>query len=150
MTVAGSSSPRAAGADSPRAIGAGGGKRRSGAPDTSVAGHRRGGAARPSRLRSVRTQLLAPIIVAMIGLAVLSTAQAATATSAAQDAVRARTLASTATSAVSFVHELEREVAETAALRQRGGKSGVALVVAQRQRTDAIAARYLADSRAAV
>ncbi|MEV0131675.1 nitrate- and nitrite sensing domain-containing protein [Dactylosporangium sp. NPDC050688] len=150
MTVTGSSSSRAAGADSARAIGAGGGRRRPGVPDTSVAGHRRGGGARPSRLRSVRTQLLAPIVVAMIGLAALSTAQAATATSAAQDAVRARTLASTATSAVSFVHELEREVAETAALRQRGGKSGVALVVAQRQRTDAAAARYLADSRAAV
>ena len=86
----------------------------------------------------------------MIGLAALSTAQAATATSAAQDAVRARTLASTATSAVSFVHELEREVAETAALRQRGGKSGESLVVAQRQRTDAAARQYLADSRAAV
>ncbi|WP_327007482.1 nitrate- and nitrite sensing domain-containing protein [Dactylosporangium sp. NBC_01737] len=146
----GSNSSRANGADSPRAIGSGGRQRRSGAPDTSVAGHRRGGAARPSRLRSVRTQLLAPIIVAMIGLAALSTAQAATATTAARDAVQARTLASTATSAVSFVHELEREVAETAALRQRGGKSGVALVVAQRQRTDAAAKRYLADSRAAV
>ncbi|MDG6107400.1 sensor histidine kinase [Dactylosporangium aurantiacum] len=147
--MAGNSSPRTTGADTPRAIGAGG-KRRSGPPDTSVAGHRRGGAARPSRLRSVRTQLLAPIAVAMIGLAVLSTAQATTATSAAQDAVRARTLASTATSAVGFVYELEREVAETAALRQRGGKSGVSLVVAQRQRTDAAAARYLNDSRAAV
>ncbi len=86
----------------------------------------------------------------MLGLGALSTAQATTATSAAQDAVRARTLASTATSAVSFVHELEREVAETAALRQRGGKSGESLVVAQRQRTDAAARRYLEDSRAAV
>ncbi|MEV0566712.1 sensor histidine kinase [Dactylosporangium sp. NPDC050588] len=148
--MAGSSPSRATGTDSPRAIGGGGRQRRSGAPDTSVAGHRRGGATRPSRLRSVRTQLLAPIVVAMIGLAVLSTAQAATATSAAGDAARARTLASTATSAVSFVHELEREVAETAALRQRGGKAGMALVVAQRGRTDQAAARYLADSRAAV
>lgn len=86
----------------------------------------------------------------MIGLAALSTAQAATATSAAQDADRARTLASTATTAVSFVHELEREVAETAALRQRGGKSGVSLVVAQRQRTDVAAKRYLEAGRAAV
>jgi hypothetical protein len=148
--LAGSRSSRTTGADSPRAIGSGGGQRRSGAPDTSVAGHRRGGAARPSRLRSVRTQLLAPIIVAMIGLAALSTAQAATATTDARDAGRARTLAATATGAVSFVHELEREVAETAALGQRGGKSGMALVVAQRQRTDAAAKRYLEDSRAAV
>jgi hypothetical protein len=148
--LAGSSSSRATGADSPRAIGSGGRQRRSGAPDTSVAGHRRGGATRPSRLRSVRTQLLAPIVVAMIGLAALSTAQATTATTAARDAARARTLASTATSAVSFVHELEREVAETAALRQRGGRSGVSLVVAQRGRTDQAANRYLADSRAAV
>ncbi|UWP82488.1 sensor histidine kinase [Dactylosporangium fulvum] len=86
----------------------------------------------------------------MVGLAVLSTAQAATATGAARDAGRARTVALTATSAVVFVHELEREVSETTALRQRGGKSGSALMVAQRERTDAAARRYLADSRKAV
>jgi signal transduction histidine kinase len=115
-----------------------------------VAGHRRGDGPKASRLRSVRTQLLVPIIVAMVGLAALSIAQAAAAAGAAQDAGRARTVALTATSAVTFVHELEREVAETAALRQRGGKSGVSLMVAQRERTDAAARRYLADSRAAV
>ncbi|UWZ40803.1 sensor histidine kinase [Dactylosporangium roseum] len=86
----------------------------------------------------------------MVGLAALSTAQAATAADAARDAGRARTVALTATSAVLFGHELEREVSETTALHRRGGKSGSALVVAQRERTDAAARRYLTDSRKAV
>lgn len=128
----------------------GGSNRRTGGTDTSVAGHRRGGGPRPSGLRSVRTQLIAPILVSMIGLATLGTLQATTATSASRDAGRARTAAVTATSAVLFVHELEREVAETAALRQRGGKSGAALMVAQRERTDQAARRYLDDGRRAI
>jgi signal transduction histidine kinase len=118
-----------------------------------VQGHRRAngpGGARTSRLRSVRAQLLAPIIVATIALAVLGTAQTATAASAAGDARRARTLATTATSTVRFVHELGRELAETAALRQRGGKAGLPLVTAQRQRADDTAAAYHHDARAAV
>jgi hypothetical protein len=120
--------------------------------DTAVQGHRRNsqGGLRPSRLRSVRTQLLAPIIVATIGLAVLGSGQTATATSAARDAQRARTLATTATGTVRFVHELERELAETAALRQRGGKAGLPLVTAQRQRADDAAAAYRRDSQAAL
>src|SRR5689334_19960612 len=124
--------------------------RRTGFGDTSVQGHRRGGGLRPSQLRSVRAQLLAPIIVAMIGLAVLGTAQTTTATAAARDAQRARTLATTATGTVRFVHELERELAETAALRQRGGKAGLPLVTAQRQRADAAATAYQADTQAAL
>jgi hypothetical protein len=121
--------------------------------DTSVQGHRRGrprGAPRTSRLRSVRAQLLAPIIVATIGLAVLGTAQTSTATSAARDAQRARTLATTAIGSVRFVHELERELAETAALRQRGGTAGLPLVTAQRQRADDAAVAYKVDSGAAL
>jgi signal transduction histidine kinase len=124
--------------------------RRTGFGDTSVQGHRRGGGPRPSQLRSIQTQLLAPIIVAMIGLAVLGTAQTTTATASARDAQRARTLATTATSTVRFVHELERELAETAALRQRGGKSGLQLVKAQQQRADTAATTYRKDSEAAV
>src|SRR5689334_3970544 len=120
--------------------------------DTAVQGHRRNnrGGRRTSRLKSVRAQLLAPIVVATIGLAVLGSAQTATATSAARDAERTRTLATTAIGTVRFVHELERELAETAALRQRGGKAGLPLVTAQRQRADDAAAAYRADSRSAV
>ncbi len=130
-----------------------GASRRTQFTDTSVQGHRRGGsrgAPRTSRLKSVRAQLLAPIIVATIGLAVLGTAQASTAMSAARDAQRARTLATTATGTVRFVHELERELAETAALRQRGGTAGLPLVTAQRQRADVAAAAYHDDSQAAL
>src|SRR5690242_21069134 len=120
--------------------------------DTAVPGHRRNSRGGPpaSRLKSVRAQLLAPIIVATAGLAVLGSGQTATATAAARDAQRARTLATTATGTVRFVHELERELAETAALRQRGGKAGLPLVTAQRQRTDAAAATYRKNSEAAV
>ena len=124
--------------------------RPSGTGEASVAGHRRGGATGPSRLRSVRTQLLAPIIVAMIGLAVLGTAQTTAAASAARDAQRARVLATTATSTAAYVHEIEREVAETAGLRQRGGKAGLVLVTAQRARADAAGVQYERDSRAAL
>jgi signal transduction histidine kinase len=124
--------------------------RRSQPGDTSVAGHRRGGGTRPNQLRSVRAQLLAPIIVAMIGLAVLGTAQTSSAASAAQDARRARTLATTATSTVRFVHEVDGELAETAALRQRGGKAGLPLVTAQRQRADDAFTAYHRDSQAAL
>ena len=86
----------------------------------------------------------------MVGLAVLGTAQTSSAASASSDAERARTLATTATSTVRVVHELDRELAETTALRQRGGKSGQQLVTAQRQRADAAAQSYRRDSAAAV
>src|SRR5690242_13557336 len=120
--------------------------------DTAVPGHRRNSRGGPpaSRLKSVRAQLLAPIIVATAGLAVLGSGQTATATAAARDAQRARTLATTATGTVRFVHELERELAETAALRQRGGKAGLPLVTAQRQRADDATAAYRRDSQAAL
>ncbi|GAA4259555.1 hypothetical protein GCM10022255_084640 [Dactylosporangium darangshiense] len=128
----------------------GGQTRRSAGTDTSVAGHRRGGGPRPSRLRSVRAQLLAPIVVAMVGLVVLGSVQTATSVAAARDAGHARTLSETAGSAALFVNELERELAETAALQQRGGKSGFSLVAAQRARTDEAASRFFADAADAV
>ncbi|GAA2329337.1 sensor histidine kinase [Dactylosporangium salmoneum] len=128
----------------------GGAARRSAGTDTSVAGHRRGGGPRPNRFRSVRAQLLAPIAVAMIGLVVLGAIQVTTSVAAARDAGHARTLTQTAGSAALFVNELERELAETAALQQRGGKSGAALVTAQRSRTDAAAERFFADASGAV
>ncbi|MGC5020822.1 nitrate- and nitrite sensing domain-containing protein [Micromonospora sp. DT47] len=101
------------------------------------------------RLWSVRTQLLAPILVATVGLVVLGATQTDTALDAAADADRARVLAGTATATVRLVHELERELGETAALRQRGGSSGRPLVDAQRRRVDTAADRYRAASRAA-
>ncbi|MGI5245991.1 nitrate- and nitrite sensing domain-containing protein [Dactylosporangium sp. CA-139066] len=130
--------------------GSGGPTRRTAGTDTSVAGHRRGGGPRPNRLRSVRAQLLAPIAVAMVGLIVLGTIQTTSAVYAARDAGHARTLSETAGSAALFVNELERELAETAALQQRGGKSGASLVTAQRARTDEAASRFFADAAQAV
>ncbi|MBQ1052234.1 sensor histidine kinase [Micromonospora sp. C51] len=94
------------------------------------------------RLRSVRTQLLAPILIATAGLLVLGAIQTGDALAASTDAERARVLAGTATATVSLVHELERELGETAALRQRGGTSGRQLVDAQRRRVDEASERY--------
>ncbi|MGC4807523.1 nitrate- and nitrite sensing domain-containing protein [Micromonospora sp. DT233] len=97
---------------------------------------------RTNRLWSVRTQLVAPILIATVGLLVLGTLQTRTALAATADAERARVLAGTATATVRLVHELERELAETVALRQRGGASGRELVNAQRQRVDTAVQRY--------
>nr|WP_230416052.1 sensor histidine kinase [Micromonospora tarapacensis] len=98
------------------------------------------------RLWSVRTQLLAPILVATVGLLVLGAIQTGNALADSTDAERARVLAGTATATVSLVHELERELGETAALRQRGGTSGRQLVDAQRQRVDEATERYRSAS----
>ncbi|MFG1678116.1 nitrate- and nitrite sensing domain-containing protein [Micromonospora sp. NPDC049282] len=97
---------------------------------------------RTGQLRSVRVQLLAPILVATAGLVVLGAAQTGAALDASADADRARVLAGTATATVRLVHELERELGETAALRQRGGNAGRPLVDAQRRRVDAAVDRY--------
>ncbi|MFC4150438.1 nitrate- and nitrite sensing domain-containing protein [Micromonospora mangrovi] len=101
------------------------------------------------QLRSVRTQLLAPILVATVGLIVLGAPQTGTALDASADADRARVLAGTATATVRLVHELEQELGETSALRQRGGSSGRPLVDAQRLRVDTAVDRYRSASRAA-
>jgi signal transduction histidine kinase len=111
--------------------------------DPSIPGHRRG---RPGWLRSVRTQLLLPIVVAASGLVALGAVQTRSATDAASDARRAQVLATTATDTVRLVHEIQREAAETVALRQREGRSGTILVAAQRRRTDAAIARYRASA----
>ncbi|WP_026268356.1 nitrate- and nitrite sensing domain-containing protein [Micromonospora sp. CNB394] len=97
---------------------------------------------RTGHLRSVRVQLLAPILVATAGLVVLGAAQTDAALDASADADRARVLAGTATATVRLVHELERELGETTALRQRGGTSGRPLVDAQRRRVDTAVERY--------
>nr|BFE64602.1 hypothetical protein GCM10020063_091280 [Dactylosporangium thailandense] len=146
--MAGSGSSRA---PVPRhGVTSGGPTRRTAGTDTSVAGHRRGGGPRAGLLQSVRAQLLAPIVVAMVGLIALGSIQVTNAVNSARDAGNARTLSITATSAVLFVHEIERELAETAALRQRGGQAGATLVTAQRARTDQAASRFFADAAKAV
>ncbi|GLY20471.1 nitrate- and nitrite sensing domain-containing protein [Micromonospora sp. NBRC 101691] len=104
---------------------------------------------RAHRLWSVRTQLLAPIMIATVGLLALGTVQTSSALAASFDAQRARVLAGTATATVQLVHELERELAETAALRGRGGTSGRQLVDAQRRRGDAAVQRYRTAAAAA-
>ncbi len=101
---------------------------------------------RTERLWSIHTQLLAPILVATAGLVVLGATQTSAALDASRDADRARVLAGTATATVRLVHELERELGETAALRQRGGTSGRPLVEAQRKRVDTAVERYRAAS----
>ncbi|SBT49405.1 sensor histidine kinase [Micromonospora narathiwatensis] len=101
---------------------------------------------RTGQLWSVRTQLLAPILVATIGLVVLGATQTNAALAASADADRARVLAGTATATVRLVHELERELGETSALRQRGGAAGRPLVDAQRRRVDAAVERYRSAS----
>ena len=93
-------------------------------------------------LRSVRTQLIVPIVVATAGLLLLGAVQTSRAVGTAGDAGRARVLAGTATATVRLVHELEREYAETAALRARGGTAGRQLVTAQRERVDQELVRY--------
>ena len=127
-----------------------GGPRSSLPDDAAVTSHRRGGRTGPgSRLWTVRTQLLAPILVAMLGLGVLGTAQTTEAAANASDAHRAQVLATTATTTVRLVNELERELAETVALRARGGKAGVQLVTAQRARVDQAISRYRTARRSA-
>jgi HAMP domain-containing protein len=127
------------------------GQHRSSTADAAVAAHREGG--QPgggARLWSVRTQLLAPILVAMLGLGVLGSVQTSDAVASARDAGRAQVVASTATVTVRLAHELERELAEMVALRQRGGRAGEQLVVAQRVRTDEAVQRFRAARTAAV
>ncbi|SCL19023.1 Nitrate and nitrite sensing [Micromonospora pallida] len=112
------------------------------APRTARVRRHNGSSDQPNRLWSVRTQLLAPILIATLGLLGLGTLQTSSALSASSDAQRARVLAGTATATVRLVHELERELAETVALRGRGGTSGRQLVDAQRQRGDTAVRRY--------
>jgi len=93
-------------------------------------------------LRSVRVRLLLLVLLPMTGLVALGVVQAGTSIAATSDAARGVAMADAATATADVVHELERELAETVALRDRGGHSGEALVTAQRARTDAALRRY--------
>jgi len=113
-------------------------------PSPEVAGHVRTG-----RLRSIRLRLLLPIVVATAGLVVLGVVQTQFAVRTSLDARRAQVMASTATATVRLTHRLEQEVAETDALRARGGTSGMPLVTAAQGQTDLAANGFRTASAAA-
>src|SRR2546421_9250125 len=105
---------------------------------------------RTGRLRSIRLRLLLPIVVATAGLVVLGVVQTQFAVRTSLDARRAQVMASTATATVRLTHRLGQEVAETDALRARGGTSGLPLVTAAQAQTDLAAIRFrqaAADAR---
>ncbi|NUR74256.1 MAG: ATP-binding protein [Hamadaea sp.] len=97
---------------------------------------------RRSPLRSIRIRLLLPIGVATIGMTVLGVLQSGSALTTAQEGERARTLAWGLTATVKLNHQVEQEIAETADLLLRGGKTGQQLLTAQQARTDAAVENY--------
>src|SRR5947207_309831 len=113
-------------------------------PSPEVAGHVRTG-----RLRSIRLRLLLPIIVATAGLIVLGVVQTQFAVRTSLDARRAQVMASTATATVRLTHRLEQEIAETDALRARGGTSGMPLVTAAQAQTELAANAFRTAAAAA-
>jgi signal transduction histidine kinase len=94
------------------------------------------------RLRTVRVRLMLLVLLPMVGLVALAAGQVGTAMAVLSDAARGVRVADAAAASAGLIHELERELAETVALRDRGGSSGKALVQAQRSRTDAALRRY--------
>ncbi len=99
--------------------------------------------------RSIRLRLLLPVLVATVGLVALGVQQSLAAVSLADQGGKAQTVAATAVAAVQLEYQLEREVAETDALRQRGGKAGASLVTAARAQTDLAVTRFRAVAGAA-
>ncbi len=97
---------------------------------------------------ALRTRLRLLFVVPTVALVAVGALQVESAISAMRDAQRGRLMATTAVAASRLVHELERELAEVAALRERGGRSGAALVTAQQVRTDAAVRRYTARASA--
>lgn len=108
------------------------------------------GHSRVRRGGSIGLRLLIPVIAASIGLIAGGLILVATSVTAARDAYRARVLAEATAASVRLVDEIEQEVAETNALRERGGKAGEQMVTAQRARTDRAIDAFLDASRAAV
>jgi signal transduction histidine kinase len=97
---------------------------------------------RPVRLRPVRLRLLLVVLLPMLGLGVLAATQAGTSLATTSDSACGLVIADAASVSADLAHHLERELAETMALRERGGSAGNALVLAQRARTDAALRRY--------
>jgi signal transduction histidine kinase len=87
-------------------------------------------------LHSIRFRLLLPVAVATVGLVALGTVQALSAARLASDSRQAATMVATATATVRLAHELEIEITEEDALRQRGGSAGASLVTAARAETN--------------
>ncbi|GAA1618952.1 sensor histidine kinase [Catellatospora bangladeshensis] len=99
--------------------------------------------------RSIGYRLLLPIGVATLGLGALGGLQTSAAMEEAEQARASGSIATALTATVKLNHQLEQEIAETVALRLRGGKAGEALLVAQRRRTDDAVARFRAAALAA-
>jgi signal transduction histidine kinase len=101
-------------------------------------------------LRSVRLRLLLLVLLPTAGLSALAAVQVRTSISTISDAARGLVIADAATATADLAHQLERELAETMALRDRGSSSGSSLVLAQRARTDTAVERYRASRHATV
>jgi anti-sigma regulatory factor (Ser/Thr protein kinase) len=102
-----------------------------------VAGH-----TRRRLLHSIRLRLLLPVAVATVGLVALGTVQAMSAARLANDARQAAAMTATATATLRLAHQLETEITEEDALRQRGGDAGASLVTAARGQTDLTVAAF--------
>jgi signal transduction histidine kinase len=100
-----------------------------------------------ARTHSIRLRLLLPVLVATVGLVALGVQQSLAAVSLADQGGKAETVAATAVAAVRLEYQLEREIAESDALRQRGDTAGDSLATARRQ-TDLAAGEFLAVSGA--
>jgi signal transduction histidine kinase len=108
------------------------------------------GHSRVRRAGSIGLRLLLPIAVASVGLVAAGVLQVASSVRVAGDASRARVLADATAAVVRLVDQIDQEIAETNALRERGGTAGEQLVSAQRARTDRAMTAYLTASQAAV
>jgi signal transduction histidine kinase len=85
-----------------------------------------------------------------VGLVVAAAIQVNASVATAREAERTKVLIEATTAVARLVDQIEQEIAETNALRERGGVVGGQLLTAQRARTDRALAAYLSASRAAL
>ncbi len=111
------------------------------------AGHSQRGPGRG--LRSVRGRLQLITVIPLVGLLAATALQARASAGVVTDSARAMTLAATSTATVELLHQLGREQAEAAALRDRGGTAGALLVSAQQTRSDHAITVFLSTLNAA-
>ncbi|WP_084558053.1 sensor histidine kinase [Hamadaea tsunoensis] len=114
-----------------------------GAARADVPGH-----ARRNLFRSIRIQLMLPVVIATLALWAFGLVETRQAVATSRAAGNSRILAGALTATVRLNHQLEQEVAETSDLLLRNGK-GEQLLVAQQARTDAALAAYQSASEAA-
>ena len=108
---------------------------------------------RPARRRGPRSiwlRLLLPVLVAAVGLVALGAEQSLAAVRLANQGGRAQTVVATALATVKLEYQLEREIAEADALRQRGGTAGATLLTAAQEQTDLAVADFETASRTAI